>query len=85
MPFVQLVPREVVDRFIELCRKEDDGSFDLGKALGFHEAVSMLFPDSAGYMVMDKDCALAGEDRFTDCMPRIVIDLGDPPAAKEEP
>jgi hypothetical protein len=77
MPCVQTVRGELRDLAIELTRKaeaEGAGTWDIAYRHGFFKALGHLLPsETVGMLVMDCDCALAGDDLYTDTLPRLAL------------
>jgi len=77
MPFVQVIGGELRDRAIELERKaraENAPEWDVAFNHGFREALRAVFPsETCGILVMDIDCALDGDEAYSDTLPRLVV------------
>lgn len=79
MPFVQ-VPIAARDKAIELRMKAeapDHSTWDTAFYYGYLDGLRALLPsESMGLIIMDCDCAAAGEELATDQMPKLVVTGG---------
>lgn len=83
MPFVAIICGATRDKAIELARKaraENAHPIDVGTYHGFMEALRMVYDsETTGMLVMDIDCALDGDEMYTETLPHLVVnDRKDP-------